>query len=157
MGSWQYVHHTQAQLPFGCLKDAGIADFYPDNEKSIIFRFSWREQWFVFIGDLENHGLHQWLQQNPRSCSILQMPHHGSWDKRLSMLLSHLNPDLVFASGTQRSVQKSTRNLCQKLKIPLLETSHWGAIRFLWRDNQFVWKPFHYKNTANNDHKIVFK
>lgn len=55
---------------------------------------------FFFTGDIEKERITEVLEQNPKTATILKLPHHGRYSANLDDLISVIQPELAIVSAT---------------------------------------------------------
>ncbi|MBQ6222772.1 MAG: MBL fold metallo-hydrolase [Solobacterium sp.] len=95
----------------------------PDNNFSLITTVVHGDNRLVFAGDIEKERIAEWVDTDPGPCTFLKLPHHGVYNKNLSLLLEELQPAYVaITSSDKNPAEENTLALLQTYTKNILET-----------------------------------
>lgn len=102
------------------------------NDKSLVTKITHGRWSILLTGDLEQNGLRALLARDPDlKADILQIPHHGAWNRMIPPLLQAVRPKVAFISvGRNQFGHPSALTLAvlKQMGIPVLRTDVDGAL-----------------------------
>lgn len=76
-------------------------DYRTSNEASMVIRVETGSHRILLTGDIQNAGMVEVMEQfsaNELACSIMELPHHGSWSEMSAEFVRLVNPDIILQS-----------------------------------------------------------
>lgn len=103
-----------------------------DNNVSLVTSLIYKEDSFLFAGDIEKKGIKTFLEKQEDKEStydIVKMPHHGREKSNLSEFISKLQPMIaVITDSKEEPSDESTIELLEKQEVQVYRSSQGGTI-----------------------------
>jgi len=100
-----------------------------DNDLSLVVTLIFRDDSFLFAGDLEKKGIAAYLKNSQGHFDVLKMPHHGQKNSNTDDLLDEVQPTFVIVTDDPSSpADRKTLNLIEDVGAETYRTSTDGTI-----------------------------
>lgn len=100
-----------------------------DNDLSLVVTLHFRDDSFLFAGDLEKKGIAAYLKNSQGHFDVLKMPHHGQKNSNTDDLLAEVQPSFVIVTDDPSSpADKKTLDLIDDTGAETYRTSTDGTI-----------------------------
>lgn len=124
-----------------------------DNNQSLVLRFTYGEQSFLFTGDIEKEAEEVLLAQKEiLSSTVLKVPHHGSNSSSTEPFLQKVSAKLAIISAPLRSPfhhpHATVVHRYQQLNTKILQTGIKGAITITTDGHQINWQAYRTKESG---------
>lgn len=112
------------------------------NDSSLVIRFVYGDDSFLFTGDIERQGEYEILRQNLRvESDVLKVAHHGSKTSSSELFVEKVNPKVaVISAGRSNSYGHPHEAILQRFRkydIEVRRTDEGGDILILSNGNSF--------------------
>lgn len=107
-----------------------LGDDEIDNDLSLICKLTYKENKFLFAGDIEKVRVKQVLNDGiDLTCDYLKYPHHGDHKKAYRDLLEYVNPKyVVVCDSNNNPMEDKTIDMLNEFNINYFETNNTNVI-----------------------------
>ena len=110
------------------------------NNSSLITSFTYKNNSFLFTGDIENDRIKDYIQENSNQYDFIKIPYHGKYLKRLDNLLDNTKPKYgVMTCSNKEGCEEETKEVLNNYNIKYYSTNN-GSITVLSNGNKIVIK-----------------
>ena len=100
-----------------------------DNDVSLVISAVYKDDSYLFAGDIEKDGINAYLAENHGHYDVLKMPHHGQKSKNTDDLVSDVSPEIaVITDSIDESADEKVLELLYENDITVYNTSVYGTI-----------------------------
>lgn len=100
-----------------------------DNDLSLVVALAYRNDSYLFAGDLEKEGIDAYLNASQGSFDVLKMPHHGKKNGRTDELIEDATPKVaVITDSKDDPADKKVLDLLKDAGVDSYRTSSNGTI-----------------------------
>ena len=115
-------------ISFNVIGTKSVFDEDESNNASLIVEMTYKNNKFLFTGDIENDRIKEYLKSDLKHYDFIKMPHHGKIEKKLDDLLEAVTPRYaLITSSEEEKEDEEVINLLRNLNIKYYLTRN-GAV-----------------------------